>query len=85
MQSTRGPQMTRSQKLQWYAGQLMIDASKAEKSGNNEAAVAAYLQATDILLLLAKVEQNYTAWKNFTDKADYCQQKVKGIIALRKD
>jgi len=82
MQSTRGAQMTRSQKLQWYAGQLMQDASVAEKSGANETAIKAYLNASDILLLLSKVEENYTAWKNYTDKAEYCQQKAKGLIAL---
>ena len=85
MQSPKGVQMTRSQKLQWYAGQLMQDAAAAEKSGSNETAVTAYLNASDILLLLAKVEQNYNAWKSYTDKAEYCQQKARGLIALRPE
>jgi hypothetical protein len=63
----------------------MTDAAAAEKGGNNEAATTAYLKAADILLLLSKVEENYTAWKNYTDKADYCQQKVKSLIATRKE
>lgn len=83
MQSSKGTQMTRIQKLQWYAGQLMQDAAAAEKSGTHEAAVTAYLNACDIFLLLAKAEENYVAWKNYTDKADYCQQKVKALIASR--
>jgi hypothetical protein len=63
----------------------MKDAAAAEKGGNTEAATTAYLKAADILLLLSKVEENYTAWKNYTDKADYCQQKVKSLIATRKE
>jgi len=85
MQSTKGAQMSRSQKLQWYAGQLMQDAAVAEKTGNTETAVSAYLNASDILLLLAKVEENYNAWKSYTDKAEYCQQKAKGLIAQRPE
>lgn len=83
MQSTKAPQMTRVQKLQWYVGQLIQDATAAEKSGNSEAAVKAYLNASDILLLLSKSEENYIAWKNYTDKAEYCHQKAKALIASR--
>jgi len=61
----------------------MQDAAAAEKSGNNDAAVKSYLNATDILLLLAKSEENYIAWKNYTDKADYCHQKVKVLLASK--
>ena len=75
--------MTRSQKLQWYAGQLIQDAATAEKGGATETAIKSYLNASDILLLLSKAEENYTAWKNYTDKAEYCQQKAKSLIALR--
>ncbi len=83
MQTAKAPQMTRVQKLQWYVGQLMQDAAAAEKNGNNDAAVTAYLNASDILLLLSKSEENYVAWKNYTDKAEYCHQKAKMLIATR--
>jgi hypothetical protein len=74
--------MTRAQKLRWYAGQLVADATAEEKAGNSETAVSHYLQAADILLLLAKVEENYTVWKYYTDTASICQQKAKRLIAL---
>ena len=74
--------MTRSQKLQWYAGQLMTDAAADEKAGRTEAAISHYLQSADILLLLAKVEENYTAWKYYADTAAQCQQKARRLIAL---
>ncbi len=75
--------MTRAQKLRWYAGQLMADAANDEKSGDPETAISRYLQAADILLLLSKVEENYTAWKYYTDTAAQCQQKARKLIALR--
>ncbi len=74
--------MTRAQKLRWYAGQLMADAASDEKSGDGESAISRYLQAADILLLLAKVEENYTAWKYYADTAAQCQQKARRLIAL---
>ena len=74
--------MTRAQKLRWYAGQLMTDAAAEEKAGDGESAISRYLQAADILLLLAKVEGNYPAWRYYTDTAAQCQQKVKRLIAL---
>ncbi len=83
MQPTPGASMSRAQKLQWYAGQLMNDAAVAEKAGANDTAVTGYLNASDILLLLSKVEQNYTAWKNYTDRAEYCHKKAKSLIALK--
>jgi hypothetical protein len=76
------PQMTRAQKLRWYAEQLMADAAAEEKAGGYEAAVSHYLQAADLLLLLAKVEENYTAWKYFADNASSCQQRARRLIAL---
>jgi len=82
MQAAPRPPMTRAQKLRWYANQLMTDAAADEKAGNSETAVSRYLQAADILLLLAKVEENYAAWKYYTDNAALCQQKVKHLIAL---
>ncbi|MDE1857463.1 MAG: hypothetical protein KGI26_00135 [Thaumarchaeota archaeon] len=74
--------MTRAQKLRWYAEQLMADAASDEKAGAYETAVSHYLQAADILLLLAKVEANYTAWKYYADNASMCQQKARRLIAL---
>lgn len=82
MQAAPKPPMTRAQKLRWYAGQLMSDAAADEESGSNESATSKYLQAADILLLLAKVEQNYTAWKYYADTAAQCQQKARALIAI---
>ncbi len=74
--------MSRAQKLRWYAGQLMTDAANDEKTGDKETAISRYLQAADLLLLLAKTEESYTAWKYYADRAAYCQQKARGLIAL---
>ncbi len=74
--------MTRTQKLRWYVGQLMTDAAADEKAGSNETAISRYLQAAEILLLLAKVEEGYTAWKYYADTAAQCQQKARQLIAL---
>ncbi|HYA56108.1 MAG TPA: hypothetical protein VED22_04840 [Nitrososphaerales archaeon] len=82
MQAAPKPPMTRAQKLRWYANQLMADAAADEKAGNSETAVSGYLQAADILLLLSKVEENYAAWKYYTDNAALCQQKARRLIAL---
>jgi len=82
MQSAPKPPMTRAEKLRWYANQLMADAAADEKAGNSETAVSRYLQAAEILLLLSKVEENYTAWKYYTDNAAHCQQKARRLIAL---
>lgn len=79
MQAAKPP-MTRAQKLTWYAGQLITDAANDEKSGDKETAISRYLQAADLLLLLAKVEERYTAWKYYADKAAYCQQRAKALI-----
>ena len=75
--------MTRAQKLRWYSGQLIAEAAEDEKAGAYETAVSRYLQAADILLLLAKVEESYTAWRSYTDTAAQCQQKAKRLIALK--
>jgi hypothetical protein len=74
--------MTRAQKLNWYVGQLLTDAADDEKAGSPGSAISHYLQAADILLLLAKVEENYTAWKHYADTAARCQQRAKRLIAL---
>ena len=82
MQAPPKPPTTRVQKLRWYAGQLMADAAAEESAANGEGAIAHYLQAAEILLLLAKVEENYTAWKYYTDTASQCQHKARRLIAL---
>lgn len=74
--------MTRVQKLRWYAEQLMADAAGEERTGTYGEAVSHYLQAAELLLLLAKVEENYTAWKYYADNASLCQQKARRLIAL---
>jgi hypothetical protein len=81
MQAEPKPPMSRAQKLRWYAGQLMADAAADEKNENKETAISRYLQAADILLLLAKVEEGYTAWKYYADTAAQCQQKARMLIA----
>ena len=60
----------------------MTDATAEEKAGSYETSVSHYLQAADIMLLLAKVEENYTAWKYYADTAAQCQQKARRLIAL---
>ena len=74
--------MTRAQKLRWYSDQLIADASAEERAGSYETAVSHYLQAADILLLLAKVEESYPAWKYYADTASMCQQKARKLIAM---
>jgi len=74
--------MSRIQKLAWYAGQLMTDAANDEQAGSSATAISHYLEAAEILLLLAKREEGYTAWKYHADKAAYCQQRVRSLIAL---
>lgn len=81
MQEAAKPQMSRAQKLRWYSGQLMSDAGADETGGRPEAAISKYLQAADILLLLAKVEESYTAWKYYADTAARCQQRARMLIA----
>lgn len=82
MQAAPKPPMTRTQKLRWFANQLITDATADEKAGNAEAAISKYLQAAEILLLLAKVEESYTPWKYYADTAAQCQQRVRRLIAL---
>ena len=82
MQAAPKPPMTRAQKLRWYSNQLITDAAADEKVGSYETATSKYLQAADILLLLAKVEENYTAWKYYADTAAECQKRARRLIAL---
>jgi len=73
--------MTRAQKLKWYANNLIQEAVADEKAGNPDFAIKKYLNAADILLLLSKVEENYTAWKYYTDTAEQCQKRSRMLIA----
>jgi len=82
MQAAPKPPMTRAQKLRWYSNQLITDAAADEKVGSHESATSKYLQAAEILLLLAKVEENYTAWKYYADTAAECQKRARRLIAL---
>ena len=82
MQAAPKPPTTRAEKLRWFAGQLMTDAAAEERAKAAETAISKYLQAAEIYLLLAKVEQNYTAWKFYADNAALCQKKARGLIAL---
>lgn len=81
MQAAPKPPMSRAQKLRWLTNNLIEEANAAEKAGNPDGAISKYLQAADILLLLAKVEQSYTAWKYYSDTAEQCQKRVKMLIA----
>jgi len=60
----------------------MSDAAASEKAGSYDSAISQYLQAADLLLLLGKVEDNYNAWKQYTDTAAQCQQKARSLIPL---
>lgn len=71
-------------KIEWYAGQLITEAVAKEKSGSSEEAILSYLKASDILLVLAKDQDNYTIWRTYTDRADQCQRRAKLLIASRK-
>jgi len=76
--------MSKLKKVEWYAGQLIADATAKEKSGSTEEAIVLYLNAADVLLVLAKGQENYTVWKGYSDRALQCQQRSRMLIAARK-
>ncbi len=76
--------VSRVKKIEWYAGQLTSEAATKEKEGRIGDAVVDYLQAADLLLLLSKNQENYTVWKEYTDRATACQQRVKILLAKRR-
>lgn len=76
--------MSKLKKIEWYAGQLINEAVEKEKAGNFEEAIVKYLNAADILLLLAKGQDNYTIWKSYSDRAIQCQQRSKILMAKRR-
>lgn len=77
--------MSKVKKVEWYAGQLISDAITKEKSGSIEEAIVDYLNAADVLLLLAKGQENYSVWKSYSDRALQCQQRAKTLMSARKD
>ncbi len=76
--------VSKLKKIEWYAGQLITEAVAKEKSGSTEEAILGYLKASDILLLLAKGQENYTVWKAYADRATQCQQRAKLLMNARK-
>lgn len=77
-------QLSKLKKIEWYASHLLNEAVAKENSGRLGDAIVDYLQAADLLLLLAKGTQEYTPWKAYSDKATACQQRVRILIAKRK-
>jgi hypothetical protein len=83
-QAQQSASMSKLKKVEWYAGQLITEAAGLEKEGNFEEAIVKYLNAADVLLLLAKGQDNYTVWKSFSDRALQCQQRSKILMAKRR-
>jgi len=71
-------------KIELYATHLVNEAVAKEKAARYGDAIVDYLQAADLLLLLAKGTQDYTPWKIFSDRAIACQQRVRILIAKRR-
>ncbi len=82
--SQAAPPVSRLKKIEWFAAQLMTEAAAKDKEGKIEEAVVDYLQAADMLLLLSKNQENYTIWKDYTDRATACQQRVKILMAKKR-
>src|SRR5438132_13791436 len=83
-QHPQAAQLSKSKKIEWFAGHLVNEAILKERAGRTGDAIVDYLQAADLLLLLAKGEKDYTPWKSFSDRAIACQQRVRSLIATRK-
>lgn len=83
-QKPQAEQVSKLKKIEWYAAHLVEEAVAKEKAGRLGDAIVDYLQAGDLLLLLAKGTQDYTPWKAFSDRAIACQQRVRILIAKRK-
>ena len=82
-QQPQAAPVSKFKKLEWYSTQLVNDAVAKEKAGRLGDAIADYLQAADLLLLLAKGQKDYTPWKAFSDRAIACHQRVRLLIAKR--
>ena len=72
-QQPQGAQLSKFKKIEWYATHLVNEAVSKEKAGRTGDAIVDYLQAADLLLLLAKCTQDYSPWKAFSDRAIACQ------------
>ena len=83
-QQAQTTQAAKLKKIEMYAAHLVNEAVAKEKAGRFGDAIVDYLQAADLLLLLAKGTQDYTPWKAFSDRAIACQQRVRILIAKRK-
>jgi hypothetical protein len=83
-QQPPGGQLSKFKKIELYATHLVNDAVAKEKAGRFGDAIVDYLQAADLLLLLAKGTPDYTPWKAYSDRAIACQQRVRILIAKRK-
>jgi len=83
-QQPQAAQGSKFKKIEMYATHLVNEAVSKEKAGRYGDAIVDYLQAADMLLLLAKGTQDYTPWKSFSDRAIACQQRVRILIAKRK-
>jgi hypothetical protein len=77
-------QASKLKKIEAYAAHLLNEAVSKEKAGRFGDAIVDYLQAADMLLLLAKGTQDYTPWKAYSDRAIACQQRVRVLIAKAK-
>ena len=83
-QPAQAAQASKLKKIEMYAAHLVNEAVAKEKAGRFGDAIVDYLQAADLLLLLAKGTQDYTPWKAFSDRAIACQQRVRILIAKQK-
>jgi hypothetical protein len=83
-QQSQAAQLSKLKKIELYATHLVNEAVSKEKTDRYGDAIVDYLQAADLLLLLAKGTQDYTPWKAFSDRAIACQQRVRVLIAKRK-
>src|SRR5271169_4496787 len=83
-QQAQAVQASKFKKIEMYAAHLVNEAAAKEKAGRLGDAIVDYLQAADMLLLLAKGTQDYTPWKAFSDRAIACHQRVRILIAKRK-
>src|ERR1700758_3208652 len=80
----RADQASKFKKIELYATHLVNEAVAKEKAERFGDSIVDYLQAADLLLLLAKGSQDYTPWKTYSDRAIACQQRVRILIAKRK-
>ena len=81
---TQATQLSKLKKIEWYATTLVNEAVAKDKAGRTGDAIVDYLQAADLLLILAKGTQEYTPWKAYSDRAIACQQRVRVLIAKKK-